>query len=74
MAESAALLVDEVQPIPKALAALAGQALRQLMPWMACIRAMQEQLPMVLSFPFQLRFLFASRPEIMGRVLGIVYR
>ena len=28
----------------------------------------------MLSFPFQLRFLFASRPEIMGRVLGIVYR
>ena len=28
----------------------------------------------VLSFPFQLRFLFASRPEIMSRVLGIVYR
>jgi DNA-binding IclR family transcriptional regulator len=28
----------------------------------------------VLSFPFQLRFLFASRPELMGRVLGIVYR
>ena len=28
----------------------------------------------VLSSPFQLRFLFASRPEIMGRVLGIVYR
>ncbi|MFN0874736.1 IS91 family transposase, partial [Escherichia coli] len=26
------------------------------------------------SFPFQLRFLFASRPEIMGWVLGIVYR
>ena len=24
----------------------------------------------VLSFPFQLRFLFSSRPEIMGRVLG----
>jgi len=35
------------------------------------------RLPMrqwVLSFPFQLRFLFASRPEIMSRVLGIVYR
>ena len=35
------------------------------------------QLPMrqwVLSFPFQLRFLFASRPEIMSRVLGLVYR
>jgi len=28
----------------------------------------------VLTFPFQLRFLFASKPEIMGRVLGIVYR
>jgi len=49
MAESAALLVDEVLP---------RQPMRQ---W-------------VLSFPFQLRFLFASRPEIMGRVLGIVYR
>ncbi len=49
MAESAALLVDEVLP---------EQPMRQ---W-------------VLSFPFQLRFLFVSRPEIMGRVLGIVYR
>jgi len=49
MAESAALLVDEVLP---------EKPLRQ---W-------------VLSFPFQLRFLFASRPEIMGRVPGIVYR
>ena len=49
MAESAALLVDEVLP---------EQPIRQ---W-------------VLSFPFQLRFLFASRPEIMGQVLGIVYR
>lgn len=28
----------------------------------------------VLSFPFQLRFLFASRPALMGQVLGIVYR
>jgi hypothetical protein len=28
----------------------------------------------VLSFPFQLRFLFASRPVITGQVLGIVYR
>ena len=27
-----------------------------------------------LSFPFQLRFLFASWPQLMGRVLGIVYR
>jgi hypothetical protein len=49
MAESAALLVDEVLP---------REPMRQ---W-------------VLSVPFPLRFLFASRPEIMGQVLGIVYR
>ncbi len=28
----------------------------------------------MLSVPYPLRFLFASRPAIMGRVLGIVYR
>ena len=28
----------------------------------------------VLSVPYPLRFLFASRPAVMGRVLGIVYR
>lgn len=28
----------------------------------------------ILSFPYPLRFLFASRPEVMSRVLGIVYR
>jgi hypothetical protein len=49
MAESAALLVDEVLP---------HEPTRQ---W-------------VLRFPFQLRFLFASRPLITGQVLGIVYR
>ena len=43
MAESAALLVDEVFP---------HQPVRQLTPKMACSRAMQEQLPRVLSFPF----------------------
>ena len=49
MAESAALLIDEVFP-----AQPVGQ-------W-------------VLSVPYPLRFLFASRPEVMGAVLGIVYR
>jgi len=49
MAESAALLVDEILP---------HQPMRQ---W-------------VLSVPFQLRFLFASQPAIMGKALGIVYR
>jgi hypothetical protein len=49
MAESAALLVDEVFP---------EQPVRQ---W-------------VLSVPYPLRFLFASRPDVMGGVLGIVYR
>jgi hypothetical protein len=65
MVESAALLVDEV---------LSRLPMRQLTPGMACSRAMQEQLPRVLSFPFQLRFLFASPPDVMCRVLGIVYR
>jgi ribosomal protein S27E len=49
MAESAALLVDEVFP---------KEPIRQ---W-------------VLSFPFQLRFLLARHPELMGTALGIVYR
>ncbi len=49
MAETAALLVDDVLP---------DQPLRQ---W-------------VLSVPYALRFLFATRPAIMGRVLAIVYR
>jgi len=49
MADSAALLVDEILP---------HQPMRQ---W-------------VLSFPFPLRFLFASQPAVMGKALGIVYR
>jgi len=49
MAESAALLADEVLP---------HQPIRQ---W-------------VLSVPIPLRFLLASRPDIMSKVLGIVYR
>ncbi len=70
MAESAALLVDEVFP---------HHPVRQLAPGMARSKAMQrsgvpEQLPRVLSFSFQLHFLFASRPVITGQVLGIVNR
>jgi hypothetical protein len=65
MADSAALLVDEILP---------HQPMRQLSPGMACSRAMQEQLPRVLSVPFPLRFLFASNPKAMTGVLGIVYR
>jgi len=65
MADSAALLVDEVLP---------HQSMRQLSPGMACSRAMQEQLPRVLSVPFPLRFLFASKPAVMSKVLGIIYR
>jgi hypothetical protein len=49
MAESVALLVDDVLP---------HEPFRQ---W-------------VLSFPFQLRFLLASYPELMGKVLCIVQR
>jgi hypothetical protein len=49
MADSAALLVDEILP---------HQPMRQ---W-------------VLSVPFPLRFLFASNPKVMTKVLGIIYR
>ena len=49
MAESGALLIDQVFP---------KEPIRQ---W-------------VLSFPFQLRFLLARHPELMGKVLSIVYR
>jgi ribosomal protein S27E len=49
MAESSALLVDEVLP---------HRPMRQ---W-------------VLSVPHPLRYLFASQPKIMGKVLGIMYR
>ena len=49
MAETAALLVDEVLP---------RKPIRQ---W-------------VLSLPFALRYLLATRPEVLTRVLGIVYR
>ena len=49
MAETVALLVDEILP---------QQPMRQ---W-------------VLRVPYQLRFLFASQPAIMGKALGIIYR
>src|SRR5690606_38879353 len=49
MAETAALLVDDVLP---------RQPVRQ---W-------------VLSLPFALRYLLATRPEVVTQVLGIVYR
>ena len=58
MADSAALLVEEILP---------HQPMRQLTPGMACSRAMQEQLPRVLSVPFPLRFLFASHPAVIGQ-------
>ena len=67
MAESAALLVDEVLP---------HEPIRQLLPLMACSRAMQEQrsgVPRVISFPFQLRYLFARYPKAMSQALVIVY-
>ncbi len=49
MADSAALLVDDILPY---------QPRRQ---W-------------VLSVPFPLRYVFASKPAVMGKVLGIVHR
>ncbi len=39
---------------------------------LASSRAMQEQLPRVISIPFQLRYLFARYPEAMSQALAIV--
>ena len=49
MADSAALLVDEILP---------HQPMRQWVP----------------SVPLPLRFLFASKPAVMGKVPSIIYR
>ena len=35
---------------------------------------MQEQLPRVISFPYQLRYLFTRYPNAMIQALAIVYR
>ena len=40
----------------------------------AGVSAEQHMRQWVLSFPYPLRYLFASRLGVMGRVLGIVYR
>ena len=63
MAESARHLVDEVFLPPKAgpSMALPGIGPRPVRQW-------------VLSFPFPLRLLFASKPDVIGPVLGIVQR
>ena len=63
MAESAALLVDDV---------LHREPMRQ--EWHTEVPFTDRRMERVLSVPFPLRFLFASRPAIMGQVLGIVYR
>ena len=59
MADSAALLVDDILP---------HKPMRQLSPGMACIRAMQEQLPRVLSVPFP--FIFEPL-DFMYRTYGM---
>jgi len=65
MAETAAHLADNVIP---------RQPIRQLTPGMACIRATQEQLPRVISFPIPLRILLASQPQLLSPVLKVIHR
>jgi len=81
-------IVDEYYPSFAALMAEQGRELpgyvrREFEDFLQCgrlehgflrVRCESCYAQWVLSVPFQLRFLFASCPEIMGRVLGIVYR
>ena len=61
MAETAALLADEVFPdVP-------------LHQWVISL-TQSTRCAHGAGPPFPLRFLFASRPKIMGKVLAIVYR
>jgi hypothetical protein len=52
---------------------LPENAQREFEDYLKCGR-LEHGFLQVLSVPFPLRFLFASRPAIMDKVLGIVYR
>jgi len=65
MADSAALLVDEILP---------QQPMRQWVLGNCSRHGSTSHIHVVVSVPFPLRFLFASQPAVMGKVLGIVYR
>jgi len=64
MADSAALLVDEILPY---------QPMRQWVLGNCSRHCSTSHIHVVVSVPFPLRFLFA-KPKVMTRVLGIVYR
>ena len=63
MVESAALLVDEVFP---------EQPVRQ--EWCRDAAFTDLRMEWVLSVPYPLRFLFASRPAILSQMPGVAYR
>jgi len=65
MADSAALLVDEILP---------HQPMRQWVLGNCSRHGSTSHIHVVVSVPFPLRFLFASNPKVMTRSLGIVYR
>jgi len=65
MADSAALLVDDVLP---------NQPMRQWVLGNCSRHGSTSHIHVVVSVPFPLRFLFASQPAVMGKVLGVIYR
>jgi hypothetical protein len=65
MADSAALLVDEILPL---------QPMRQWVLGNCSRHGSTSHIHVVVSVPFPLRLLFARQPAVMGKVLGIVYR
>ena len=64
MTDSAALLVDEILPY---------QPMRQWVFGNCSRHGSTSHIHVVVSVPFPLRFLFASKPKVMTRVLSIVY-
>jgi len=65
MVDSAALLVDEILP---------HQPMRQWVLGNCSRHGSTSHIHVVVTVPFPLRFLFASQPVVMGKVLAIVYR
>ena len=65
MADSAALLVDEILP---------HQPMRQWVLGNCSRHGSTSHIHVVVSVPFPLRFLFVSNPKAMTRVLAVVYR
>ncbi len=69
--EAGGLLLQEARVLPSCGARRMAESARHLVEEVFGPRPVRQW---VLSFPYPLRFLFASKPEAIGPVLGIVQR